>query len=51
MDNVIPFPRKGNTAPVTQEPIIDADYFGSETIPLLEFLQALDRAKQDQSKS
>ena len=50
MDNVIPFPRKGNTAPVTQEPIIDADYFGSETIPLLELLQALDRAKQEQTK-
>lgn len=51
MDNVIPFHRKANTVPVTQEPIIDADYFGSETIPLLELLQALDRAKQDQSKS
>jgi hypothetical protein len=51
MDNVIPFPKKANTAPEVTEPIIDSDYFGTETIPLLELFAALDKAKLDQSKS
>jgi len=43
MDNVIPFPKRANT-----EPIVDADYFGSELLPLNYWLQVLDQVKKDQ---
>ena len=45
MDNVIPFPRRANT-----EPIIDADYFGTELIPLQHIFEILDQVKQEAPK-
>ena len=36
---ILPFKR--------QEPIIDSDYFGYETLPLMELLAAIDKAKDN----
>ena len=44
MTNIIPFPPKANT-----EPVIDADYWGSEKICLTDLLKALEETNAKNS--
>lgn len=43
-NNVIPFKRKSEA---NTEPYIWSDYFGSDSIPIMDILEALERCKND----